>query len=168
MKKMALAVIGLSLSLAAHADAYKPPTSEELDAHFALNSSSLACEALGQASMMVSDFAFQMGLEGPENAETVATTMRGFMRKSPPRAGDLGEAAYIAALDYVIDTPELIQVALRASKDQDSSTMARLKAYQATSAPCVVSQNLPYEGGFYETYKLRQSVVDHYRANRPG
>jgi|MDTG01.3.fsa_nt_gb hypothetical protein len=67
---LGFALAGLALSANANTNTDKAfhHTQEELSQHLSMNSYSMACEALGQASMIIAMFAHEMGLSAPENA----------------------------------------------------------------------------------------------------
>jgi hypothetical protein len=144
---LGFALAGLALSANANTDKPFHHTQEELSQHLSMNSNSMACEALGQASMIIAMFAHEMGLSAPENAQTLIDALKGYMSKNPPKATDMGELAYVSAIPYVLDTPDIVSVILKASGSAKDGDEARLQAHRAIASPCFATSYFPTASG---------------------
>jgi hypothetical protein len=88
------------------------------------------------------------GHDGPEYAaQTLIDVLKGYMSKNPPKATDMGELAYLSAIPYVLDNPDIVSVILKASGSAKDGDEARLQAHRSIASPCFATSYFPTASG---------------------
>lgn len=162
---IALAVATFALSAGANTDKPFQPTQEALSEHLSMHSNAMACEAIGQASMIIAMFAHEMGLSAPEHSDTVIASLKGYMSKNPPKATDMGELAYVSAIPYVLDKPNIVSVILKASGSAKDRNDARLQAHRAIASPCFATSYLPTTSGNIAAWDAKKGILTFYASD---
>lgn len=161
----ALAVATFTLGAGANTDKPFQPSQEALSEHLSMHSNAMACEAIGQAAMIIAMFAHEMGLAAPEHVSTVSTSLKGYMSKNPPKATDMGELAYVSAIPYVLDNPDIVSVILKASGSAEDREEARLQAHRAIASPCFATSYFPTASGNIAAWDAKEGILTVYASS---
>ncbi len=154
-----LAFVTLLVPAIANAEDPFEATPEALSAHLMMNSYGMSCEALGQAAMMVASFSHELGVTGPQNTDKVITVFQGMMAKGTPKTRDMAEFAYIAAIPYVLDNPNIVSTILKASEGAKDKEDARVRAHKALASPCFATSYFKTATGYLSAGDVHDGIL---------
>lgn len=173
MKKIVLFVMSVVISLPALAARPAPytPTLDNVSDYLSMNSRIQACAPLGYAAVMVARFAWEMGMNNPDDADLMQKSLQRYFEKDDPLgkgvAKDIAEYTYLLGVTYIAHNADLIRVILNATAEAQNRKEATLLAHQAIASPCAATNSIRTASGSVSRSMALEGMLSAFK-NRAG